>query len=128
MEFEMILKLVYNFSGILVALFFLFVANTLRKEKQEIIKSRIFIKYNRFRTAFYIALIGSILFLLGNIADFSSNELLHVLHEVGEILYNLSLVAFVGIIYFIVRIQNHIKSYNMPETRNLEYSEKGGIK
>jgi len=102
-----ILEIIYLLSGILVALFFLFTANILRKEKQEAIKSRIFLKYDRFKAAFYIALVGAIIFLLGNLSGFSSNIVLSELHGFGEIIYNLALAAFVGIIYSIIRVSKY---------------------
>ena len=99
MAFETILEIIYHLSGILVALFFLLVVLILRKEKQEVIKSHIFLKYNQFKIAFYIAFIGAVLFLIGNILGLYNHALLHWLHEIGEILYNICLAVFVAILY-----------------------------
>ncbi len=107
MNFETALEIIYHLSGILVALFFLFAANILRKEKQEVIKSRIFLNYGQFKTAFYIAFIGAIFFLIGNIAGFYSHAALHWIHDVTEVLYNLSLLGFIGILYFILRTKDY---------------------
>ena len=103
MDFEIILETLYHLSGILVALFFLFVALILKKEKQEVVKSRIFLNYNRFKTAFYIAFIGALFFLIGNILAFYSHSIFHWLHDLTEVIYNLCLLIFITILYFILR-------------------------
>jgi hypothetical protein len=103
MDIETIFKIIYHASGVVVAAFFLAVVIILTREKQEVIKSRIFIKYSRFKSAFYIAFSGAVLFLIGNLLALFSDATFHWLHEVTEIIYNLCLVAFVGILYFILR-------------------------
>ncbi len=109
MNFETILEIAYHVSGILVVMFFLFVVNTLRKEKQEVVKSRIFIKYNKFKAAFYIAFTGAALFLLGNVLGLYNHAAVHWIHEVTEILYNICLAVFVGILYFIISTKRQKK-------------------
>ncbi len=104
MEFE-IFEIIYHLSGILVALFFLLVTNLLRKEKQEVIKSRIFLKYDKFKTAFYIVSIGAIFFLIGSALGLYKHTTIHFLHELTEIIFNLSLAIFATILYFIIRIK-----------------------
>ncbi len=103
---ETVLEITYHLSGILIALFFLLVVVLLKKEKPELIKSRIFLKYNKFKAAFYVAFIGALFFLIGNLAGFYSHQLFYWIHDVTEILYNLCLLAFIGILYFILKIKS----------------------
>ncbi len=102
MEMEF-LEIMYHLSGILVALFFLLVVNILRKENQAAIKSRIFLKYDKFKMAFYIAFAGTIFFLVGNILGLYNHESFHWIHDLTEVIYNLCLAAFIVMIYFIIK-------------------------
>ncbi len=103
MNFETALEIIYHLSGILIALFFLFVVLLLRKENQEVIKSRIFLNYNKFKMAFNIALIGAVFFLIGNILGIYNHEFLHWMHDITEIIYNISLLIFIILIYSLIR-------------------------
>jgi len=107
MAFEEIQDGLYNISGILVFLFFLLVVISLRKKKTELIKTRIFLKYTQFKTAFYIAFFGSIMFLLGNkmiLGLLFDESIVSTLHEIGETFYNVGFAVFVMILYFVLRI------------------------
>lgn len=99
MEFEVI----YHVSGILIAVFLLFIIAVLRKEKPELIKSRIFLRYTQFRTAFYVAAAGALFFVVGNVIGLLYHATLSWVHEITEIIYNLFLVVFVIVLYLIMR-------------------------
>jgi len=106
MNFETIIEAIYHITGILVASFFLLVVIILKKEKQEVVKSRIFLRYNLFRTAFYIAFIGGAFFLIGNILGWYNHETFGELFEITEVVYNLCLSTFIIILYVIIRGKN----------------------
>ncbi|MBU2561178.1 MAG: hypothetical protein KKD17_02690 [Nanoarchaeota archaeon] len=103
MDAEMALELTYHLSGIVVMMFLLLVVNTLRKEKEDVIKSRIFIRYGRFKSSFYIASIGAVVFLIGNLAGLYDHSAFHWMHAVGEIVFNSCLAVFVGLLYYILK-------------------------
>ena len=101
MEFEMILEQIYHISGIISAVFFLIVVYILKKEKSETIRPRIFLNYEKFRVSFYILGIGAFIFAVGNILGYSSHAKFQNLHEIAEVLYNLSVLLF-GILFLAI--------------------------
>jgi hypothetical protein len=112
MEFN-ILTITYHITGILIAIFFLFIANIFRKEKEGVIRSRIFLRYNHFRITFYIATIGAVVFAIGNIMALLSMKglvgaILHELHKVGEVIYNLCMMIFVFLFFSIMRAEKRL--------------------
>ena len=103
MELEIVLETIYHVSGVLIALFLVFIAILLKKEKAELMKSRIFLSYERFKIAFYLAAIGAAFFAIGNVSGLYNHPTLQWLHEITEVIYNLFLVAFVILLYSIVK-------------------------
>ncbi|NQU79650.1 hypothetical protein HQ545_07815 [Candidatus Woesearchaeota archaeon] len=102
MVLENIIGWVYHLSSIMITAFFLFAVLVLRKEKPEIIKSRLFLKYSKFKSVFYLAFAGSAIFLTGNILDMLNNDL-NILHDIGEVMFNLCLASAIAIFYIIIR-------------------------
>jgi hypothetical protein len=103
MDFDLIMEFFYHASGILVVLFLLAVTFLLKNERKEIIKSRLFLSYDKFKVAFYVAVMGGLFFLIGNILGVFDNIILHKFHDLSEIVFNLCLAIFICMIYLILR-------------------------
>jgi len=106
MNFDIISEVVYLVSGVVVSLLFLLVAYTLWKEKPEYVKSRIFLKYDNFKMAFYVAVVGVTIFLAGKLVELVQGSRLLWVHNVSEAVYNIGLMFFIGIFYIIIRKKN----------------------
>jgi len=102
----MILELSYHASGILAGIFLVSIAVLLFKKNKDIIRTNIFLKYGRFRTAFLTIAIGSVLFIIGNLSELAGYPKLDELHETGEIAYNISMLIFAFLIFKIIRRKN----------------------
>jgi len=103
MGIESVFEVVYYISGVLVAAILLLVVLLLRRERQELVKSRIFLNYGRFKMAFFIAFVGAAAFLLGSLAGLLGGASLAWVHALAEVVYNVSLVCFFGVLYHILR-------------------------
>jgi hypothetical protein len=95
--------IIYHASGVIAALLFLIIVYILKKEKAERVKSYIFLNYKRFRSAFYFAAFGAVLFVTGNILGLYNHEQFHWLHEITEIVYNLCIAVFALLLFIILR-------------------------
>ncbi len=97
------LETVYHLAGIIASLFLILVIIILRKENQDVIKSRIFLRYNQFKNSFYALFIGAIIFLIGSLIGFVAHEELHFLHDLTEVLFNAGIGVFAIMLYLILR-------------------------
>ena len=100
------LEIAYHTSGILAGIFLTGIVLLLFKKNKDIVRTSIFLKYKQFRTAFMIAAIGSILFIIGNLAGLISHDTLMMLHDFGEIIHNIAILIFALLIFRIVRGKN----------------------
>jgi hypothetical protein len=97
---------IYVAAGIISALFLLFIAFNLAKQKTEIVKAKLFLHYPLFKTAFYILTVGALFVVLGHIGEILNIELLH---ELGESLHDVTMLIFAVMLYFIMRARVVIK-------------------
>jgi hypothetical protein len=91
MAFEQTLEILYH------------VVIILKKDRQELVKSRIFLNYGKFKFAFYIAFLGSFFFLIENALGLVMHDEAELLHSIGESLYNLCIMTFIFLLYLILR-------------------------
>ena len=94
------MSLIYLAAGILSAIFLLFTAFRLSKEKTDIVKARLFLHYPAFKAAFYILAAGALFVAAGHFGEILGIELLH---DLGESLHDLSMMIFALIFYFMIK-------------------------
>lgn len=97
MSLESVLESVYGFSGIVMAVSLLVVSYLF---KNKAVVGRIFLKKGEFRSAIYVLAAGAAFYLAGNLGHIVEVD---ILHEVGEILLNLSITVFALMIIHINR-------------------------
>ena len=97
-----VMEIIYHISGILAGFFLIGIAILLFKKNKDIVRTSIFLKYKQFRIAFLTAAISSILFITGNLAGLLSHNALDILHDMGEIIYNIGILIFAILIFQIV--------------------------
>ncbi len=96
------IKLVYYWTGVVSVFMSIIVAYAFMTKNVNFIKSRVFLKYRMFRTGFLILMAGVFIFAVANaIALLGIEEF----HEVGEIVYNLSMIVFVTFMCIILNIR-----------------------
>jgi len=96
------MSLIYLAAGILSAIFLLFTAFRLSKEKTDAVKARLFLHYLLFKTAFYILAIGALFVAFGHLGEILDIELLH---EIGESLHDVTMLVFALMLYFIIKVR-----------------------
>lgn len=101
-----IMEIAYHISGIFAGIFLTGIAVLLFKRNKDIVRTSIFLKYKQFRNAFVIAAIGAIILIIGNLVGLISHNTLEIFHDIGEIIYNLSVLVFAILIFQIIRGKN----------------------
>jgi len=97
------LEIIHHASSILGGVFLTWIAVILYKKNKDKIRASIFLKYNHFKTAFLIMAIGAVVFILGNILAMINHERFDFLHEIGEIIFNITILAFAILIFNIIK-------------------------
>lgn len=95
---ESTIEWLYHGSGILSGLCFIYIAYLLNNDRKKKIKSMIFLKYDRFRTAFYVVTLGSAIWMIGNILGLYGHEQFETAELFGETVFNMTIFIFAGII------------------------------
>jgi hypothetical protein len=101
-----IIEIAYHISGIFAGIFLTGIVILLFKKNNDIVRTSIFLKYKQFRTAFLMAAAGSIIWIIGNLMGLLSHNTLEIFHAVGEIVYNIAILAFAILIFQIIRGRN----------------------
>ena len=101
-----LMEITYHTSGILAGIFLAGIVIMLFRKNKDLVRANIFLKYNQFRTSFLTAAIGSIIFIIGNLAGLISHNSLMIFHDTGEIIYNLAILIFAFLIFQIVKGKN----------------------
>jgi len=101
-----LLEILYHTSGILAGIFLTGIVVLLFKKNKDLVRTSIFLRYKQFRIAFLTVAIGSIIFIIGNLAGLISHNTLAIFHDIGEIVYNIAILVFALLIFQIIRGKN----------------------
>jgi hypothetical protein len=93
------LELIYYGTGVISVVLALLIGYVFTSKNANFIRSRIFLKYSLFRLSFFIFIAGLIIFAIANVLAIIDLEMFH---ELGEIIYNISIIVFVTIMYIIL--------------------------
>jgi hypothetical protein len=100
---DSIQSIVYHLSGAMSGIFFLYIVYILKIDSKQKMKSMIFLRYQRFRMAFYILAIGATVWLIGNILGGYDNEQYETLEILVETVYNICIFIFSAMLLTIFR-------------------------
>ena len=94
-----ILELIYYATGMISVFLALLIGYVLIFKNADFIKSRIFLKYSLFILGFFIFITGIIIFAVTNFLAIID---LGIFHGYGEIIYNISIIIFITLMYIIL--------------------------
>lgn len=91
-----------------IVIFLFFITSTLRKSDPDIIRSRLFLEYNKLTMSFYLLFAGSIFFLIAALIEYLVDP---AMGDTNFLIMKISLTIFqLIVIYFIVNLNRSISA------------------
>jgi hypothetical protein len=97
LELNESIEMLYLVTGVAVAVAILMSLRMLKSEGPDLLKSRIFLKFDTLVKAAYVSSAAAVFYVIANIAHYLDVDVF--LHNLGEIVFNLGIIISITIVY-----------------------------